>query len=337
MEVKPRVAIVSTSINPAPLSYKAWAEQGDLIVAGDVSTPSTLRGYLSEIGGLYLPPETQNEHTPGGEHIGWRTIQRRNAATWWALTAEPRYDYVVTVDDDNIPASTSFVTGHIDNIGARPLTTIGSTSGFLNTGALCIPPFHQRGVPYGVNTTPYVDRQWDPNGAPPLVVVSQAQVIGDPDCDAVERIANAPNVAAVSMEAVVTPGCYAAFNTQATMWSREWAPLLAVMPGLGRYDDIFGAYIFHRLARAYRVALFVGTPCVTQYRNEHDLARDLRAELWGMNSVFDFCRALDDAHISSDMSLVEAYGELITATSHILPSEAVKFAQAWARAWREQL
>jgi hypothetical protein len=171
----------------------------------------------------------------------------------------------------------------------------------------------------------------------PRVVVSQAQVIGDPDCDAVERIANAPAVTAVAIDAAITPGVYAAFNSQATMWVRDWAPLMAVMPGIGRYDDIFGSYIFHRIAREYNVAMFVGTPCVRQDRNVHNLAADLRAELWGMHTVFDFCKALDEAHISRDMPLVEAYGELITAVAHILPSEAVKFAQAWARAWRSEL
>jgi hypothetical protein len=330
---EPRIAIVSTSINPAPAAYKAWAQQGDLIVAGDQNSPSELVEFLSVIGGLYLSPENQDKHCPGSEHIGWKNIQRRNAATWWALTATPTYDYIVTVDDDNFPVDDNWVWGHIGNMGLHHGHSLGSKSGFLNTGNLCIPQFHQRGVPYGVNTDPVVQSVL----MTPRIVVSQAQVIGDPDCDAVERIANAPNIVAVAMDAVITPGMYAAFNTQATVWSRDWAPLLAVMPGIGRYDDIFGSYIFHRLAREYKVALHVGTPCVTQYRNEHDLAKDLRAELWGMHRVFEFVEALDRAHISSDMPLVEAYGELITAVAHILPSEAVKFAQAWARAWREQL
>lgn len=334
---KSRVAIVSTSINAAPIAYKAWSEQGTLIVAGDQNSPPELRTYVNDVcHGFFLDWTAQNGRTPGGEYIGWKNIQRRNAAIWFALTASPGFDYVVTVDDDNLPIGDDWIEQHAKNMQSRVRTSLGSKSGFLNTGALCIPSFHQRGVPYGVDTTPYVDRT-NYGDLPPYVVVSQSQVIGDPDCDAVERIANAPDIAAVQMDAVITPGCYAAFNTQATVWDRRWAPVMAVLPGIGRYDDIFAAYIFHRLAKTYNVALFVGTPCVRQDRNEHDLAKDLRAELWGMNRVFDFVRALNSAHISSDMPLWMAYSELISATAHILPSEAIKFAQAWTRAWRDQL
>lgn len=340
----PRVAIVTTSINPAPASYIQWAKQGTLIVAGDQNTPDTLKDFVTSLDGHYLHPQSQDAYTPGGEYLGWRNIQRRNAATWYALVGK-EYDYIVTVDDDNFPAQApnspqAWIHGHIMNLYAFPESVVGNSSGFVNTGDLCLPPFHQRGVPYGVDTRPRVSRLYDRKmrpGSVPHVVVSQAQVLGSPDCDAVERIANDPTISAVQTDAIIEPGVYAAFNTQATVWKASYAPLLAVMPGIGRYDDIFGSYIFQRLGREYNFTNYVGTPCVTQHRNEHNLAADLRAELFGMNVTLDFCRALDQAHISADMPLVESYGELITAVAHLLPSEAVKFAQAWARAWREEL
>lgn len=332
----PKVAVISTSINGAPLAYKEWGREGRLIVAGDHNTSPILPGYLNEFcNGEYLAPDSQNDYTPGGEHIGWRCVQRRNAALWHALTAGD-YTHVISVDDDNHPVP-GFAAGHVMNLEARPETTIGSRSGFVNTGDFCIPKFHQRGTPYGVDTRPFVSVSYTSDEMRPSVVVSQAQVIGDPDCDAVERICNAPVIHAVSSDVIITPGKFAAFNSQATLWSRKWAPVAAVLPGVGRYDDIFASFIFHRLARAYNVALYVGTPVVTQRRNEHSLHNDLKAELFGMSVIFDFATALNGAHISSDMALCEAYGELITAVAHILPSEAVKFAQAWTRAWRDKL
>ena len=328
------VAIVSTSINAAPIAYKAWAELGTLIVAGDKKTPDTLPGYIANLGGAYLDVYDQAENCPGSDLISWNCIQRRNAAIWQALRAG--FEVIVTVDDDNAPTGRHFVADHVKQLGHRAETTIGSRSGFVNLGDICIPQFHQRGTPYGVNTTPFVQRAYTAADGPE-VVVCQAMVTGDPDCDAIDRICNAPTVSAVAYDVVVTPGAYAAFNSQATVWRRDWAPVMAVMPGVGRYDDIFASFIFARLAKTYNVALYAGTPAVHQNRNEHDLMKDLRAELYGMKVVLEFCAALTAAHISSDMPLVESYGNLITAVAHLLPSDAVKFAQAWARAWREQL
>lgn len=333
---KSSVAIISTSINAAPLAYTQWAKLGDLIVAGDRNSPDPLQSYVEgHCHGRFLHHEFQ-DFLPGSFYIGWNTIQRRNAALWAALRDES-YKYILTVDDDNLPMSGDFINGHKTQIGFRAETTIGSRSGFLNTGALCQPRFHQRGTPYGVNTDPYVNRTWNVEGAGPEVVVSQAQVMGSPDCDAVERICNNPHIVAVSADAIITPGVYAAFNSQATMWRRDWAPVSAVLPGVGRYDDILASFIFHRLARAYHVALYVGTPTVKQIRNDHNLTSDLKNELFGMNIIFEFAAALNTAHISNDMKLYDAYGELITAVAHLLPSDTVKFAQAWTRAWREML
>lgn len=338
-----RVAIVSTSINPRPATYADWADAGHLIVAGDLNSPPELHGYVEGLGGSYLDANAQKRFG-WSDDVGWRCIQRRNAAI--ALALDAKFDYIVTVDDDNtpLPNAAKFVSGHIDVLTSH-LPHLSkmfvSGSGFLNTGEFCIPPFHQRGVPYGVDTRPHlayevIGDQVLP-GAAPRVVVSQAQVLGDPDCDAVERIANAPDVKAVATEAVILPGVYAAFNTQATVWARDWAPVMACLPGVGRYDDIFASMIFARLARLHNVALHVGTPVVRQDRNWHNLANDLRQELYGMNHVFRFRQVLDDAHITTDMPLWFAYAELIVAASHFLPDTTVRFAQRWADDWKERL
>lgn len=332
--MEPRIAIISTSINAAPAAYQSWAKQGQLIVAGDVNSPPELETYVNAIGGRYLSPQDQGS-CPGSELLGWKNVQRRNAALWLALF--DGFDYVVTVDDDNFP-SDYFVKYHLQNFGITgELSTMSSRSGFVNPGAFCIPSFHARGVPYGVDTNPFVSMHFREENVKPRVVVSQAQVTGDPDCDAVERMVNAPNVVGVAVEAVISPGVYAAFNSQATVWTREWAPVMMVLPHIGRYDDIFASFLFARLGREYRTCVFYGSPTVQQHRNEHDLVKDLRAEYWGMSHVFDFVAALNAAHISSSMPLHMAYGELITAAAHVLPPKTVEFAQTWVRAWRELL
>ena len=329
-----KTAIVTTSIGARPESYRDWATAGDLIVAGDQNAPASLRDFLSEVGGLYLTPERQTKDYPFSDIIGWRNIQRRNCAIMYAL--EQKYDVIITVDDDNYPVggARQFRDGHIAALAIQDTPiTYASPTNFLNTGIFCTPMFHQRGVPYGIQTHITRPRTTDR----PRIVVSQAQVLGDPDCDAIERMCNAPEVQAVVANVIISPGTYAAFNSQATVWAGDWAPVMAVLPGLGRYDDIFASYVFHRLARTYNVALHVGAPAVVQKRNAHDLVKDLKAELWGMSNVFTFCDELDRAYISADMPLVVAYSELMVAAAAVLPPDTIEFARIWAKHWREVL
>lgn len=328
-----KTAIVTTSINAQPIALKHWAEQGDLFVAGDVNTPDELREYVERLDGVYIPPYRR---FPGGLDVPLRSIQMRNAAIWRALEGE-YYDHIITVDDDNTPVSSQFVELLTGELGHQPRTTVGSKSGFLNLGNLCIPTFVQRGTPRGFITAMDNVRHWsdaDYENRPPTVVVAQAMVIGDPDCDAIERLTKAPVVSAVQNRIVVTPGVYAAFNSQATAWMREWAPVMAVMPFVGRYDDIFASLIFHRMAKEYHVALYAGDPVVKQDRNDHDLVKDLRAEVFGMNIVLEFCARLNAAHIHHDMPLWLAYDELIAAVADLLPHDAVRFLRNWISGWR---
>ena len=329
-------AIVTTSINTAPPAYAQWAQAGKLIVAGDLNTPDTLENYVRDLGGVYLSPEAQSIYEFSAT-IGWKNIQRRNAAIMHAYALG--HDPIVTVDDDNFPVGdpVAWMGAHIEELDRERKieTVVGSRSQFLNPGMFCLPRFHGRGVPYGIDVNSPVIYPVQPS-YPLRVVVSQAQVLGDPDCHAVERIANHPDVKAVQADVIIAPGCYVAFNSQATVWSRDWAPVMGVLPGIGRHDDIFASFIFHRLAVEYTVALHLGLPAVKQERNVHNLEADLRAELWGMERTFEFTQRLGAAHISRDMPIHQAYAELIEGASDMLPEQTVKFANEWVRAWRDR-
>jgi hypothetical protein len=336
-----KLAIVTTSINPRPQVYGFWANVGHLIVAGDQNSPPELESYVKGLGGTYLSPEEQNANFSFSSLIGWSNIQRRNAAIMRAYAAG--CEYILTVDDDNVPLpdAETFARRMMHNIDPTAdhvivddtVSLIGSHTGFLNTGDLCSPRFHQRGVPYGMGTTPVVFYDCPR----PTVVVSQAQVLGDPDCDAVERMTAAPNVIAVNANAIIAPGTYSAFNSQATMWRRDWAPVMAVLPHIGRFDDIFASFMFARLSRSYNTAYFVGEPVMRQDRNPHNLVKDLEAEVWGMRNSFTFCGALNNAHIDSSMPLWQAYSELAFAVRHILPTKTGEFMSAWVDEWRRYL
>lgn len=326
------VAIVSTTIHHNPPAYERWADSdATLIVAGDLKTPDDVGAYVAGLGGTYLSPTTQ-EQFAWSDVLGWNRIQRRNAAIMFALLEG--HDYILTIDDDNWPTidARNFINSHVAAVnGNRGGAAVVSTpTNFLNTGIFCSPKFHQRGTPYGINTR---DVRREPNASYD-VVVSQAQVLGDPDCDAIDRMLRHPHVQSVTANVIVKPGTYAAFNSQATLWRRDWAPVMMCMPGIGRYDDIFASFLFARLGRAYQKAVFVGEEAVLQVRNtDHELMRDLRDELWGMDRALDFIDRLDAMKLESHEPLWKSYARLINAVRDILPQTTFDFAHMWIHDW----
>lgn len=320
-----RVAIISTSINPGDQTYyREWAEQGDLVVAGDVSTHKHLPRYVDELGGVYLSPDDQQELSrPLSDVIGWRSVQRRNLALLYAL--ERRYDYVVSVDDDNLP-SLGWVDAHVAVIrdgGSIDVPRVSSFTGWVNSADFVDPPTIQRGTPH--SRLPYGSyRYHDSTDVRP--VVSQGHVLGDPDVGAATRLLDDPRVESVERGIIVRPADdqWAAFNSQATVWDGTWAHLAAVPPGLGRYDDIFASFFLEAALRTRpELGVHVGPPAVTQYRNEHDVHRDLRAELCGAELTLPVTDALTDR-------VIQTYADVTSHVARLLPTRTVEFMESWS-------
>lgn len=323
-----RVAIISTSINPGEqTAYAAWAEQGDLIVAGDVSSHESLHGYVADVGGVFLTPDEQRQLSSKlSDVIGWRSIQRRNLALLYAL--ENRYDYVVSVDDDNVP-SPGLVAAHVAVIrDGVPGDTARVSSGthWVNSADFVSPPTVQRGTPYA--RLAYGNYLYHSAvGVRP--VVSQAHVLGDPDVGAATRFLDDPRVDSVDRNVIVQPfdDQWAAFNSQATIWDGRWAHFAAVPPGLGRYDDIFASFFLEAVLRSsVELGVHVGAPAVTQFRNEHDVRRDLRAELAGAELTLPLVHALG----SLDEVTNPSYADVTAIVAHLLPSKTVEFMRCWS-------
>jgi len=331
------VAIISTSINERPEDYAAWADQGTLVVAGDVNTPPGLSNYVRELGGVYLGIEDQ-ERYGFSDAIGWRCIQRRNAAVMYAYE-HTDFDYVLTVDDDNRPSGTDFTNLHASyvsgdltrHIGVRTVGAVADEDRWVNTGDFLMPPTWQRGTPYGVDTA------WSYVPTSGLdVVVSQAQAIGSPDCDAVTRICTDPAPDAVWESVIVDPNTTCIFNSQATMWRRDWAPFIACLPDTGRYDDVLASLVAQRVMRAHDKAVRVGSPAAFQDRNDHDLTKDLKGERWGMMNLPRIKRIIDDVPVYDTDGLYDAYGRIANAlrAADVMPDQTTRFMIAWASEWR---
>jgi hypothetical protein len=121
--------------------------------------------------------------------------------------------------------------------------------------------------------------------------------LGDPDVSAVTRIANKPDVHNISMllrhGIVIDPTTHTVFNSQNTAIIRELLPAWGMVPFVGRYDDIFASLICRRVMRDRNLHVRFGAPSVWQQRNVHNLVKDLRGEIDGMENITKLASILD--------------------------------------------
>jgi hypothetical protein len=175
-----------------------------------------------------------------------------------------------------------------------------------------------------------------------MPVVSQATILGTPDCCALDRIQFDPIVKHGDKSGVVDPKVYAPFGSQATTWVGKWSPFIACLPRLDRSQDIFASFIFERVAREFNVGVQFGTVCVEQKRNEHNPYSDVRKELWGLENATRFTGLLDEVDLS-DITVDELWKayHLITEKFNSKPLQHNKllsmlttdFMHEWSHQW----
>lgn len=308
-----RRALITTTIN-VPENLRAWREVGMnsrdvVIVAGDLKTPhAAVRDLLDELPGenIYLHPDDQRNYAIS-DPLGWNTIQRRNVALLEAIRLGA--EIITTVDDDNYPVANTYF-ADVDRVlrGGAPYTLAASTSGWWNAGSLLEPQVTVRGYPLSRrHEVPEMLNLTELDRAIRVGVVASLW-LGDPDIDAVERIVTNPEVKRVRMDSnvVLAPGTWCPFNTQSTTFVRELAPLMFMWPHVGRYDDIWASLLTQRVAQELNYQVSFGYPLVHQARNEHDLVRDLEAELLGMRLTDLVAEQLRQTVLPADVAPLDA-------------------------------
>lgn len=273
----------------------------DCYVTGDLKTPPETAAFCDDFAHIYyFSPERQRELAyKCCALVGWNTIGRRNIALLEAL--KDGAEVIYTIDDDNIPISTSI--GWPASLFREIFAGLKATSPFPRTptglfwfdvGEYLIPKARHRGFPIG--KTPHTA----------FVPIANAKIgvwagicLGDPDISAVDRISQAPIVHSVheilKQGIVVDPNATTVFNSQNTIFLRELAPAMFMLPGVGRYDDIFASIICQRVMRERGLHVHFGPPFVYQQRNAHNLLNDLKNELFGMEHVVEFARLVNEA------------------------------------------
>ena len=286
-------ALVTTTINPPTSAILAFAEfvtrnkDWVFIIVGDTRTPhDEYRSLASENQRLvYLDPDRQADLLPElSDIIGWRSIQRRNLGFICAyhLGAE----LVATVDDDNVP---------LEDWGRDIF--VGQDvefDAYRNTSADCFDPLSiagYEGVWHRGYPLEYRDRRTDIEflGKRTKRCLVQADLWnGDPDIDALVRIARAPEVDLSSMPRLYGSAQISPFNSQNTFIHRAAIPHYTVFPGVGRMDDIWGAYA---LQAVFPDSVLYHRSTVYHARNEQNLVANLEDELLGYRQTGNFIKA----------------------------------------------
>jgi hypothetical protein len=337
VNVPVKIALVTTTIHvPKVLGlYRELAADVPFFIAGDRRTPhAEVTALARELGNAVYYSDVDQEKLGYrcSELIGWNRVMRRNIALLEAIRSGA--DVIVSVDDDNVPVDRGYFERFAAILGNPydgPMAT--SPNGWFDAGRFLDPPVHHRGFPYDRRGEGVDYVMTDTRGA--RVGVAAGLWLGDPDVDAMERIVNRPRVRRVSdvirRGLCLEPGTWTPINSQNTAWLRELAPLFMVWSGVGRYDDIWASYFAQRIFRELGYAIHFGPPLVRQNRHPHDLWRDLREELFGMEKTPAFCRALDGARLG-DGPILERMQRLyahLRQHAGFLPDRVFSLGEAW--------
>lgn len=280
--------IVTTTINApteALLKFIAMPEW-EMIIIGDTKTPHEAFRDLEKKHAhvTYLDPADQEKkYKIISDAIGWKSIQRRNIG--FLVAYERGADVMATIDDDNIP---------LPGWGEAVVGTEIPVRIFEPTEIVFDPlsatehtHLWHRGYP--IQLLPKKNEITERGTEKRKVLVQANLWNGDPDIDAVCRIALHPEVTFDSINKWYGSNIVSPFNSQNTMVDRSVMPRYTMLPHVGRMDDIWGGYI---LQHFFPRSVAYGPATVRQDRNVHDLSKDLENEVIGYRHTYPLLQDL---------------------------------------------
>lgn len=283
--------IVTTTINSPTEATLKFCEKTDwmFIIVGDLKTPHNkyhkLEAIYSNV--RYLTPKYQEEnYRELSDAIGWKTIERRNIGFVEAYNLGA--EIVATVDDDNIPYESwgkeVFVNQEINVDLYTPKLNVFDPLSITKDNYL----WH-RGYPIEYLQERHLVEYM---GKTKRKVLVQADLWdGDPDIDAIARLIYKPIVKYSDITAPYCSDKPSPFNSQNTFLSREVIPYYAVLPFVGRMDDVWGSYLLQYL---FPNSVIYSKASVYQKRNVQDLVTNLENEIIGYRNTLHFIDNVKD-------------------------------------------
>lgn len=291
-----KTALITTTIN-VPTVLKLYRQHGPdvaMFVAGDQKSPheAICEFAATQVKGdfLYMSPDFQADWKCS-EPIGWNTIQRRNIALLEAYKFG--VDIIVSVDTDDFSISRAHFP-MIEHIFANKFDGIElrTENGWVDPGWLIVPETSHRGMPIRLErfyAHPAIGRE---------IGVVASTVLGSCDLSAVDRMQGLIKRHAVSelgrYGVIVDPvESWTLFNSEAIAFRRELAPAMMVLPGVGRFDDLFASMIAQTIMAVRGMCVHLGPPAVWHERSDRGILKDLENELWGMKYILEVAAWLE--------------------------------------------
>lgn len=129
--------------------------------------------------------------------------------------------------------------------------------------------------------------------------VWQGLINEDSDFDAMYRLTINKHISFENNENfAISKGCYSPFNTQSTLWNKEFYSLLYIPITVDfRFSDIFRGYVAQRIMWDYNHLLGFHKPQTYQERNVHDNFQDFIGELNMYQSIKGMINELDSIRL----------------------------------------
>ena len=328
-----KLAIVSTTIHGEKgylafdrIAAKSPFSEVCFVISGDLnSKPFDSSQFNCEV--EYLEAKSQEKYRCS-EPMGWRKIMRRNTALLEAIEKKP--DYILIIDDDNIPDEDYFEVWHKTLTTTVEQACVPDGSGevfwhnYLKTSDSDI-EIYPRGypVPFRWQNNTKIEKLTKPvpNNQ---IGVYQGISLGDPDIDAMTRIVYPKTIHLIKEKNYCLQNVWSPYNTQNTMFATILFPLAFVWPYCGRYDDIYSSFTWQKLLFNNDMYAHVGDAVNHQDRGDRGVFKDLKDEIEGyfhshtvweeINQItatdpIDFIRAL----INSKQEVIERQKEFMLA------------------------
>ncbi len=327
---KKKYSIVTTTIN-VPVLLEEYVKdiinhkhKCFFVVIGDKKTPIEAKKHCEDLSKktgmeiVFMDVEDQRKYLRDfpelDEHIQYNCIQRRNIGILYAF--QNGADTIITIDDDNFFLTKNFVGNHaVGDI--KEIDVISSNNGWINVCGFLEEEhgreFHHRGHPLEFR---HHEEKLKTKKKKVKIVVNAGFWLGDPDVDALTRIHYiAKPITAVAYKRdsnfALDKGTWSTFNSQNTSLAREVIPAYFLSPKVGRYDDIWGAYVLKRIADHLDHAISYGHPVVNQERNVHNYWKDLAKESDGMILTHRFVEALKSIKLTQK-TYDKCYKEIVS-------------------------
>lgn len=293
----------------------------DIIIIGDKKTPdiTNLCGKLTQQYKIpidYLDVAKQNEEIPPAllALFDYNTPDRTILGGMLAYLRGAQR--IIALDDDNYVIENDFVGWHSEVGKVKNRQLIQSSTGWFNIHEALESDieFYPRGYPFGQRhkvVKPEISYQRK------RTAVNQGLVLGDPDIDAIQRLAHPINATRMNGKYDSQFGLldtWSPFNYQNTCLCRELIPCYFRPKSGLRNADIWTAYIFNRLAEHMGDVITFGQPLVHQERIGHNLFDDLSVEMQNNRETDYFCEVIKEVKLT-DRTYFGALNELVDKVS----------------------